>query len=235
MNRFEDFYPVSVYLPADDEQAAIDALKARGLTKEDWESKVVGIVSFKNNVHKHMHSEQNGRCAYCRMYAPLSVSFGQREHIVAKNLHPQWTFEPQNLCYSCDRCNNFKSDEETLVDSEVTDYPQSGDAFKIINPFYDRWSTHIDLVGDIIYVGKTDKGKFTIKACHLYRSELALERARMKIEQNNSGSVVALLLSVLSKSPDAVEDVELVRTKVMEIVEKYKKYEQDPAAAEEVE
>ena len=63
-----------------------------------------------------------------------------------------------------------------LTDPQTVDYPKASEGFKIIHPLYDRYSEHIELIGDVLYRGKTDKGIFTIETCHLYRLDLAEER-----------------------------------------------------------
>jgi hypothetical protein len=87
--------------------------------------------------------------------------------------------------------------------------------------FFDE-DTHIELIGGILYRGKTDKGKFTIDTCHLYRAELAEERVKqIKIEENK-GSVIAGLMQLLAQSEQYVDDNEKFIKRVTNIVNKYK-------------
>ena len=38
----------------------------------------------------------------------------------------------------------------------VTDYPTDGEKFLFVNPYFDRYSEHIEIKNDILYMG-TDK------------------------------------------------------------------------------
>ena len=83
--------------------------------------------------------------------------------------------------------------------------------------------THIELKDGIIYIGKTKKGRFTIKTCKLCRTDLALERAKKKMETDNPDSVRSQLLSLLSSLP--ISDAEITQTMVNfgKIVKIYKR------------
>lgn len=172
-----------------------------------------------------MYFEQNSRCAYCRIELPLGTCDLDREHIVPKSSHPQWMFEPRNLCFSCAQCNRRnKKKIEVLSNPEINNYPSNKEDFLIVNPFLDVYSDNIEIVNDIIYKGKTKKGKFTIKTCNLSRVDLACARANIKIaETKDPESVQTLVLSLLSNSPD----IEKAKQKLKKIVEKYKKNNED--------
>lgn len=170
-----------------------------------------------------MYYEQNCRCAYCRIELPIACCFGQREHIVPKVSHPKWIFEPRNLCFACEKCNNFKWDEEVLKKPHAVAYPTDSKAFMIINPFLDKYSDHIELKEGIIYVGKTKKGRFTIDTCHLYRPELALERAKKRMETEKPETIRTQLLALLSILPISNEGKNKTLENFEKIVEKYKK------------
>lgn len=159
---------------------AIEELVNKGLDSGDWNSKKTGITEFKDHMREHMYYEQNCRCAYCRTELPIACCFLQRDHIVPKAPHPQWMFEPRNLCFACDKCNNFKGDKEVLRNRYAVAYPTDSKDFLIVNPFLDKYSDHIELKDGIIYIGKTKKGRFTIDTCQLFRPDLALERAKKR-------------------------------------------------------
>lgn len=151
------------------------------------------------------------------------TSFLQREHIVPKTLHPKWMFEPLNLCFACDRCNNYKKDDEVLSNPNVEDYPQSSGDFLIVNPFIDRYSDHIELKEGIIYIGKTDKGRFTINTCHLYNPAFALERAKHRMKEEDPDTVLSQLLSLLLSTNTASEEIDKVKRDSEKIVKMYKR------------
>lgn len=222
MTELEDYVVKNTYQPSEDEKKAISELKKKGLVPDDWNSSKKGIKSFKDNLRRHMYYEQNCRCAYCRIELPIACCFLQREHIVYKNLHPQWMFEPRNLCFACDRCNNYKDDTEVLSNPSAAGYPTEGKDFLIVNPFLDKYSEHIELKNDILYVGKTNKGKFTVQTCHLYNLDLALERAKMKMEKENPDTVLTQLLSLLSAMAVSEGEMKRVLENFSKIVEMFK-------------
>lgn len=223
MTELEDFIVEKAYQPTEEEKQAISELESKGLTAKDWDSGKNGIKSYKKNLREYMYYEQNCRCAYCRIELPIGCCFLQREHIVYKDLHPQWMFESRNLCIACDRCNNFKLATEVLSNPAVRAYPQKSKDFLIVNPFLDKYSEHIELKEGIIYEGKTKKGKFTVKTCHLYRIDLALERAKMRMETENPDSVQTQMLALVSKNPASAEEINKVKEILEKIVMMYKK------------
>lgn len=227
MTEHEDYIVQVPYQPTEKERHAIEELMKKGLVSDDWNSKKTGITEFKDHMREHMYYEQNCRCAYCRIELPIACCFLQREHIIPKAMHPKWMFEPRNLCFTCDRCNNFKGDEEVLKNQYAANYPTESNDFLIINPFLDKYSDHIILKNDIIYVGKTKKGRFTINTCHLYRTDLALERAKKRMETENPDTVRTQLLSLLSSLPISDEEKSKVLVNFGKIVKIYKQNHQD--------
>ena len=112
--------------------------------------------------------------------------------------------------------NCKKGTKEVLVNERIEEYPKDGRGFKIIHPMYDRYSDHIELVGGILYRGKTPKGRFTIDTCKLFRPDLALERAKKKMESEKPDTVRTQLLALLSSSPIPDEE----KSKALENLEK---------------
>ena len=224
MTDKEDFIIQEPYQPTEEERQAIKELedKEQGLVAEDWDSQKTYIKSFKKNLRNDMYKKQNKLCAFCRIHVPSACVPMHREHIVYKNKHPQWTFLPENLCVACPSCNEYKGTTEVLVDPQTSTYPNVGDGFKIIHPLYDRYSDHIELLGGVLYRGKTDKGVFTIEKCHLHRVGLAEERADQKMYMENKGSIIAELILLTTISNHYVDDQDDFIRYVMDIVEGYK-------------
>ena len=224
MTDKEDFIVQGPYQPTEEERQAIKKLedKEQGLVAEDWDSQKTYIKSFKTNLRNDMYKKQNKLCAFCRIHVPSACVPMHREHIVYKNKHPQWTFLPENLCVACPSCNEYKGTTEVLVDPQTSTYPNVGDGFKIIHPLYDRYSDHIELLGGVLYRGKTDKGVFTIEKCHLHRVGLAEERAAQKMYMENKGSIIAELIHLTTISNHYVDDQDDFIRYVMDIVEGYK-------------
>ena len=196
MTEREDFVVQEPYQPTDEEIKAIKELEDKGLDASDWDSGKKYIKSFKKNLRDDMYNKQNKLCAFCRIHVSLACVPMHREHIVYKNEHPQWMFLPENLCVACPTCNEFKGTTEVLEDPQTVSYPNESTGFKIIHPLYDKYSDHIELVGDVLYKGKSDKGIFTINTCHLYRVDLAEERVDMKMLSENKGKIIAELIGL---------------------------------------
>lgn len=213
----DDIVKIS-YQPTQNENKTIDDIKKKGIVKEDWTSKRKGIKSFKDNIRKHMFYQQGCKCAYCKMEMLLGCSNLQKDHIVPKNPHLEWMFLPQNICVTCDKCNNNKSDIETLVDDSVVEYPSESIAFKIIHPFFDKYSEHIEIIDDLVYKAKTEKGKFTINTCKLYRYDLAMDRARQKMKSDNPESIKSKILSLI----DDTETKDTLEKEIDAIINLYK-------------
>lgn len=223
MTEQEDFVVLAPYQPTNEEKKAITELECMGLTAKHWDSKKKYIKSFKKNLREDMYEKQNKLCAYCRIHIPLACVPMHRKHIVYKDDHPQWMFLPENLCVACPTCNEFKGVTEVLENPHTATYPKTSAGFKIIHPMYDIYSEHIELVGDVLYKGKSKKGIFTIETCHLYRVELAEERVDMKMFVENKGNIIAELIG-LSRLPDLyVDKKDKLLQYVAKIVSKYKK------------
>lgn len=221
----ENFMVVEPYQPTQNEKNAIKELVDKGLVSDDWDSGKKYIKSFKDNLREDMYEKQNELCAFCRVHVPLACVPMHREHIVYKDAHPQWMFMPENLCVACPVCNDFKGTTEVLTNPEAKTYPHSSDGFKIIHPLYDKYSEHIELIGGVLYQGKTPKGKFTINTCHLYRVKLAEERAKQMMHNHNKGSIVAELVYLTTLSNEYVDKndkfLKYVKGTVKDIVKEY--------------
>lgn len=222
MTEEEDYIVQNPYQPTEKEKLAIEELVNKGLDSGDWNSKKTGITEFKNHISNHMYYEQNCRCAYCRIELSMANTFLQREHIIPKAPHPQWMFEPRNLCITCEKCNNYKGDKEVLRNQYAVAYPTDSKDFLIVNPFLDKYSDHIELRDGIIYVGKTKKGCFTINTCKLCRTDLALERAKKKMETDNLNTVRTQLLALLPSLPIMDEEKSKTLERFEKIVKIYK-------------
>ena len=224
MTNHEDFIIQEPYQPTEKEEQAIRELmnKKEGLIADDWNSQNRYIKSFKNNMRDDMYNKQNKLCAYCRIHLPSGCVHFHREHIVYKKDHPQWIFLPENLCVVCPCCNEYKGATEVLVNPKTHRYPKSSRGFKIIHPLYDRYSDHIELIKGILYRGKTEKGKFTIKTCHLSRVELAKERVDQKMYiDNNGNNTIAELIKLTILPNQYVDDNEEFVSYVKGIVKRY--------------
>lgn len=229
MTEEEDFVVQEPYQPTPDERQAISELESKelGIVAEDWDSGKKHIKNFKKNLRTDMYNKQNKLCAFCRIHVPLACVSMHREHIVYKDKHPQWMFLPENLCVACPCCNEFKGTTEVLTNPKAKTYPKTSNGFKIIHPLYDKYSDHIELLGGILYKGKTPKGIFTIKTCKLYRVNLAEERADQKMHKENKGNIIAELIHFATLSNQYVDDQKEFIRYVTNIVSDYKQKNND--------
>lgn len=221
MTQQEDFVITKPYVPTEEEAQAIAELESKGLDPHDWETGKKAIQSFKDHLRDYMFEQQNHRCAYCRMQLSTACSYLHREHIVHKDKHPKWIFEPKNLCVACEVCNTNKHEEEVLSNPDVNDYPSDSNDFLIVHPFIDKYSEHISLKDGIVYVGISDKGQFTINTCKLNRPELANERARIKF--SSMDTIIAKLVSMIDNPQLTQEDILRIKSKTEAIVNEYRR------------
>jgi len=145
------------------------------IDSKDWEKSI--FKKIKLNLKQHLTQEQNQICPYCGLKFSVATCYPHIEHIVHKDNHLDFMFEPKNLAISCPICNVNKGRKETLTDSSRTDYPTEGSSFVIIHPHFDNYSEHIELFEQIFLKAITGKGRVTIDYCNLCRMEIAEEMA----------------------------------------------------------
>jgi uncharacterized protein (TIGR02646 family) len=224
MKISEDYIIENAYILTEKDKEAILNTQSNPPIKADWNKKNKGITTFKNNLKNYLCEKQHGRCAYCRRKISLDTSFVTIDHIVDKDKYPQWTFLPENLCLACGNCNTFKNNVETLVSPLSTSYPKFGDDFKIINPYHDKYSENIDLLNDILYKAKTQKGIYTIECCHLDRLELAESRAVELITRTNKQTILGDILKLVSNNEELIKtNIEQLKTKFSQDLDEWKK------------
>lgn len=150
-------------------------LKDPGFTHENWRDD--DLKPYRKLVRDYYRAIQSGLCAFCKQNISLVATGNCHiEHIVPKAKHPQFIFEPKNLCVICSDCNTIKRAKEVhKVDPDVLSngpviqrYPRSSKAFLIVHPHFDKWDDHIEKFGNL-YADRTDKGLFTMGACTLNR------------------------------------------------------------------
>lgn len=148
--------------------AIIRALTINGTSGKHWEDPTLSDV--KSHIKTYYINAQANRCCYCnRFQASKGHRHWDAEHIVPRSSHANFTFEPLNLAAACPECNTSKSDKPVLKNQRRKTYPKKSSDFTIIHPHYDNFSDNIFVLGEFIYVGKTEKGKKTIYQCDLLR------------------------------------------------------------------
>lgn len=162
-------------------QTELDAINIADRSKNWDKSRRNCIKRFKASILLHGMQEQNEQCVWCTLtIGEAGRRTAHRDHIAPKGIYPQWTFVAKNLVLACEYCNGFsvKNDLDTVATAGIT-YDQT--TFKIIHPYIDTPSDHIefvDQVDKVLIQGISDKGKWTIENMKLDSSGLTTLRAK---------------------------------------------------------
>ena len=190
--ELSDFVITSPYAMTSADIKAVSKASKGKPQKEDWENS--SLKAFKDRVRQYYRQQQNRKCVYCRMDVSSATGYFHIEHIVPKSVHPEWMYEPFNLCLACPQCNSAKNIQEVLDNTDITDLPTESSDYLIIHPHIDRYFDNIEIVDGLLYKGLTKKGEYTIKLCNLTRPELLSERARVFIQQEQEPDSYSKLL-----------------------------------------
>ncbi len=118
-----------------------------------------------NAQRKQVFKLAKGLCEYCQSQENYSNSTFEVEHIFPISKGGNTVLE--NLAHSCSGCNKYKSHRisvfDKITETEVFFY----------NPREDSWNNHFVWNEDFTeIVGKTAKGRVTIKALKLNRQQV---------------------------------------------------------------
>ena len=104
-------------------------------------------------------------CAYCSMmeHEACGIRF-EIDHYYPIKKHPELKSDYENLMYSCEKCNNFKSDFDPNQD-------QVSKGYVIIRPDRDGPEDHFE-IGGVLLKGLTPTGEFNIDWLYLNRFQL---------------------------------------------------------------
>jgi len=190
--ELSDFLITSPYAMTSADIKAVSKASKGKPQKEDWENS--SLKAYKDRVRQYYRQQQNRKCVYCRMDVSSATGYFHIEHIVPKSVHPEWMYEPFNLCLACPQCNSAKNIQEVLDNTDITDLPTESSDYLIIHPHIDRYFDNIEIVDGLLYKGLTKKCEYTIKLCNLTRPELLSERARVFIQQEQEPDSYSKLL-----------------------------------------
>ena len=190
--ELSDFVITSPYAMTSADIKAVSKASKGKPQKEDWENS--SLKAYKDRVRQYYRQQQNRKCVYCRMDVSSATGYFHIEHIVPKSVHPEWMYEPFNLCLACPQCNSAKNIQEVLDNTDITDLPTESSDYLIIHPHIDRYFDNIEIIDGLLYKGLTKKGEYTIKLCNLTRPELLSERARVFIQQEQEPDSYSKLL-----------------------------------------
>lgn len=163
----------------------------------DWEKSV--FDSIKKNIINHLRKEQNNKCCYCKKELGFDLKNVDLEHIIPKSNYPQFTFYGKNIALSCPGCNTIKS-TKSVLNKDIVQYPKNGQKFKIIHAHYDKYSEHIRIEKDSVYIALTLKGSETITFCELFRLQNVEDKAKkFKAAQQSPLAVLTEALRTCSQ------------------------------------
>ncbi|QKJ05659.1 HNH endonuclease [Yersinia bercovieri] len=174
----------------------------KNLPKEEkeiyWNSKQnKDLDEIKKHIKDYYLAAQDFRCPYCQQTIKVAHNGAwDAEHIIPKATHPDFMFEPQNLCVSCKDCNGEKWDKNVLKNKKAIRFPKQSKNYIIIHPHIDSYDEHIKIIDSTLYfLPKTDKGRKTIEVCGLLR---------FVYEYSNYGSVDLAIKQGISKFTQAL-------------------------------
>lgn len=144
----------------------------QGWAKSDNKTK-----DLKHRISEYTLLQQDQRCAYCEEFMVAGI---QLDHIVPKQLHPEYCYEPKNLVSCCAVCNLYiKNADDTVVVPLQHRYEQN--KFKIVHPYFNDPDVHIKYTNeDRVIVDRkrsTNLGKATIDFFEMDKYPATCKRA----------------------------------------------------------
>lgn len=214
--ELSDFVISSPYTMISADTKAIEKASNGNPQKDDWEKST--LKDYKDRVRRYYRNQQNKKCVYCRMDVSSATSYFHIEHIVPKSLHPEWMYEPLNLCVACANCNSAKNNQKVLSDENVTILPTESSSYLIIHPHFDHYFEHIEIVEGLLYKGLTPKGVKTIELCNLTRVSLLSERAKQLITKDHENFHYSKLLLTYTQNYMWIENMDDLLEEIQELM-----------------
>ncbi|KAB0325498.1 hypothetical protein LSO07_18065 [Janthinobacterium sp. PLB04] len=159
------------------------ALKVQGaLNKKFWNINTPpfgkSITDFREETKNHYYFAQLRACCYCSIELVSHQGTFDAEHIIDKNMFPQFMFDFSNLAVSCKTCNGAKSNASVLASLVAPlSVPLASDDYIIVHPHIDEWDYYFfyDSIGRIVAKIKNGKAENTIRICGInYRNAARL-------------------------------------------------------------
>ena len=135
--------------------------------KKGWEKGDNATKDLKNHISEYTLLNQRNQCVYCE---DLITGGAQLDHIVPKQLHSEFCYEPKNLVSSCAVCNLYiKNGEDTIKLPVKKRYNQN--IFTIVHPYFNDPDVHIKFINNdrvVIDINScTELGRATVDFFHL--------------------------------------------------------------------
>ena len=147
--------------------------------KKGWEKADNDTLDLKNSISEYTMRQQDNKCAYCE---DLITGGAQLDHLVPKQLHSEFCYEPKNLLTSCAVCNMYiKNGGDTVVVPVTRRYEQN--RFTIVHPYFNDPDSHIKFTNEdrviIDEKNSSELGKATIAFFHLNEYPAYCMRAKL--------------------------------------------------------
>lgn len=170
------------------------------------------MADVKKFIKDHYKVAQEYRCPYC--YQRIVVEHNgswDAEHIIPKDMYPQFMFEPRNLCVSCRDCNIIKLNKNVLRNKDRISFPVDPDDYIMPHPHFHVYTDHIKVIKEAaFYLPKTDKGRMLIEICGLLR--FVLKFANYECGDDGTGMLMVELGTQLSNADSEVERIAIMST-----------------------
>lgn len=195
-----------------------NSLKADEKIGAYWEKTGDAALSdVKKHIKDYYINVQDHICPYCRQQIVVDHNGAwDAEHIIPKDVHPNFMFEPENLCVSCKDCNGEKSNKNVLKNPRYKHkkLPRSPDAYIICHPHFDNYEKEIRVVNNpLFFIPKSEKGRKTIEICGLLR--FMYKVSAYGDVPKDIADEIGELQSALADAPDAGEQT-LILTVIRE-------------------
>jgi hypothetical protein len=126
------------------------------------------MVAIPKAIREQVYKRASYHCEYCQAFQQIIVSL-EIDHIIPVSLGGKT--ELDNLCASCDKCNNYKKNAIEAID------PHTNTVQRLFNPRSQQWEHHFQWSEDgLILIGLTPIGRATIERLKLNRTAIIESR-----------------------------------------------------------
>jgi 5-methylcytosine-specific restriction endonuclease McrA len=156
-----------IVFTAEEVELIVATISAEDFGSNSWSNDA--LEDLRSRIKRYYIGEQAYECCYCkqRLYADHGRLW-DIEHVIARALKCGFMFEPRNLAIACVECNGAKGTTPVSNPARVS-FPDRSQLYKIVHPYFDEWDQHLELEGETTYRALSEKGKFTIYNCDLFR------------------------------------------------------------------
>jgi HNH endonuclease len=130
----------------------------------------VSITHIAASLRREIVERAGSRCECCLLPSTMGFFPHEIDHVIAEK-HGGKT-DPDNLAYSCWRCNRYKGTDLGSFDPKTNNFSQ------LFNPRTQVWTEHFEFDGEEI-VGLTPEGRTTVRLLQMNSVDRLVERAAL--------------------------------------------------------